>query len=101
MYSCMGKPGALPSSDTSLSLSLSLFERERNQGVCGHKRSHVVAEPLKGVYTRIKKGCPRLKTFSVSKQFVDFIYKPRGQLSQCCSLLLSCLKINMEMLLLC
>lgn len=33
-------------------LSLSLCAR--NQGVCGHKRCQVVAEPLKGVYTGVK-----------------------------------------------
>lgn len=33
---------------------LSLSVRARNQGVCGHKRRQVVAEPLKGVYTGVK-----------------------------------------------
>lgn len=75
VYSCMGKPGALPSSDT----SLSLFLHVRNQGVCWHKRCQVVAEPLRSVYTRIKKGCPWLKTFSANSLWILFTNKRSTQ----------------------
>lgn len=61
---------------------LSPLTCQKSRCVCGHKRCQVVAEPLKGVYTGVKWGCPRQKAFSAAKQSVDIIYKSRGQLSQ-------------------